>query len=179
MDRATASEITEFDNQRELSTEMGKYRMVQKGALKYIADKRGRIVSDGFHSFSVFEHNEGDTKIVGILGKLGADTRALRPPTSGDPVFRSSPEGFHEIEFRGDLGGRFAIKIGALKYLINDQGRKISGGYHEFFIRGGKIIGQIGVDEEEVKIPGVEVSEPQPKQFSGSDDKKKIPSKVF
>ncbi len=177
MDKTTTSELTKLDNQQELSTETGKYRLVQKGALKYIADKHGHVVSDGFHSFSVFEHSEGDTKIVGILGRIGADTRALRPPTLEDPVFRSSPEGFHDIEFRKDLGDRFAINIGAMKYLINNHGEKITGGYHEFFIRDGKMFGQTGPFVEEVKVPDVVVSESRTKSISRLVENKKLSSK--
>jgi len=131
---------------------IGEYKILRRGSLKYIVDFSGNIVSDGYHSFSIFRQEDDNRTIVGLIGELGAMKYALNPPTAKDNHFRASPEGFHDLVYRKDLGNRFVISRGAAHYLVDSVGKIISKGYHEFAFKDGKIFGIIGSHIEEVAL---------------------------
>ncbi len=127
--------------------------MVQEGSLFYITDNVGRKISDGFHEFKLFVVASDDNRlqIRGLIGKIGAMSQALRPPTKDNPRFVASEE-FHELEFRVDLGGYFVAKTGALNSIMGPDGKAVTKGYHEFFVRDGKIFGRMGDKIEEIDL---------------------------
>lgn len=128
-----------------------KYGFVREGGLVYIVDEAGNKVSDGYHSYELFTSSAPDgTEIKGILAKLGAMSVALRPPTEENNRFQPSAEKFHDIHYRADLGGVFVTQTGAMQQIVDNDGRPITGTYHEFFMRDGKLYGKMGAHIEQI-----------------------------
>jgi hypothetical protein len=124
------------------------YRILQKGALKYIVNEEGKVVSEGYHEFKVFKHND----IMALAGKTGATQKLLKMPQSLDNFFEESPAEFHEINFDDELGLMIVSK-GAMSYILDMQtGQEISKGYHKIVKKGGRLYGQTGATEEEIKL---------------------------
>ena len=147
-----------------------KIGMIERGALKYIADENGHPISDGFHNFEVFTAEGGEYQIRGIIGNIGAEKYALRPSVSNNRLkILSSEESFHDIDFRKDLLNRFVIETGALNYVVDNRGKKIHDkGYHEILFKNGKYYGKLGAEVEEISIPEDE-----------AEDIKLIPNKTI
>jgi hypothetical protein len=122
--------------------------------LSYITDDTGREISEGYHELMLFIVPSGykHPQLRGLIGKIGATSYVLRPPTEDDPRFVQSKEGFHELEFRADLGGCFVARTGAMKTIVGPEGVPATKGYHEFFMRDGKLFGQTDYSIEEVNI---------------------------
>ena len=124
------------------------YQILQKGALKYIGNNEGQIVSKGYHEFKVFKHND----IVAIVGQEGAKYKLLKIPQNLDGFFEESPARFHEIIFDDELGLIIA-SAGAMSCILDMQtGQEISKNYHSIFKRGGKLYGKTGTHEEEIEL---------------------------
>lgn len=136
------------------SAEIG---LIKRGAFTYITNKQGIIISDGFHDFKLFTHGDKESQIRGVMGIRGSIKHALWPEVTEEGLrIMSSVEGFHDLEFRPDLGDRFVIKEGASHYyMIGKSGRKLhSKGYREIFQRGGKYYGVKGAAiVEEIDLP--------------------------
>lgn len=79
--------------------------------------------------------------------KAGA---ALIPvDTNGEGIERNL--NFHEIRY--DFTINHAIgRSGAFVYVLDSSGRKISDGFHKFFLKDGKLWGQFGASEQLVTI---------------------------
>jgi len=58
---------------------------------------------------------------------------------------------YHEIWFDKELNCSLG-KIGAMTYILDSNGRPISKGYHELFLKGDQIYGKVGATTESVKI---------------------------
>ena len=141
--------------------ELPKFKIVSEGGLKYIADAQtGNIVSKGYHDFEVYrnEGSEGRPTFVTLLGKKGAVKRALRlsEDNNGSPYFEESPEDFHDMEVREDLGNLILVQTGSMKHIVNPStGTKASEGYHDFYEKDGKLYGKSGAFTEEVDVSGL------------------------
>ncbi|MCK4540008.1 hypothetical protein KAU09_02545 [Candidatus Parcubacteria bacterium] len=124
------------------------YRILKKGALKYIINNDGKIVSEGYHEFDIFKHDN----VIALIGRKGAMQNLLKTPQNLDDFFEESPEDFHDIYFDDSLG-LMIVSTGAMNYVLDMQtGQKISKGYHEIVKRGDKLYGQIGATEEEIEF---------------------------
>ncbi len=136
------------------------YTIVTRGSVSFLADKSGNIVSKGYHEFKVFTvTTEQGAELKGIIGETGALKYALKPPTEDNSMFEPSKEGFHDMEYRGDLGGVFVTRTGATSTIVDGEGRSITNEYHEIFSRDNKLYGKVGAREEEIQFrPQVEES---------------------
>ena len=136
---------------RNLSEYLPGYSVHSKGALNYITNPKGKIVSRGYHEFQVFK--QGDA--VALVGMVGAIGNLLKLPCDEDDVFEESEVGFHEIYFDSETQLLLA-KTGAKSYIVDPAtGRKISDGYHEFFWKMGTLYGRIGAVEHRVHLEDV------------------------
>ena len=144
-----------------IKKELPNFQIVSKGGFKYVADAQtGNIISKGYHDFEVYrrEGSEGQPTFVTLLGEKGAMKRALRlsEDKEGSPFFEESPESFHSMEVREDLGDLIIIRIGGVKYIVNPStGTKASRGYHKYYEKDGKIYGELGALTEEIDISGL------------------------
>jgi len=146
----------------------GNYRIIRKGALKYIVNPEGKMVSDGYHEFKVFKHNN----MVGLIGKKGSIQKLLKMPQSLDDSFEESPANFHEINFDDELG-LMIVSRGAMSYILDMQtGQEISKGYHKIVKREGKLYGQTGAKEEEIELFSPEQT---PNTKGVEDNNQKLP----
>jgi hypothetical protein len=120
------------------------YRIIKRGALKFIANYAGKIVSNGYHEFKFFKFG----KLHCFSGILGAMTVILKVPVNPDDFLLPSNE-FHDLSFNKDLG-LFLIKTGAMSYILNPiTGKAFSKGYHDIFRNaGGDLMGRTGAHEE-------------------------------
>lgn len=138
---------------QEMTTEEKKiteqYSIIKEGAMKYITNSRGKIVSEGYHDFKVIRHGE----LLALIGQTGAMQRLLKMPTSEEGFFEESPAEFHELRFNNELGLLIA-KEGAMQFILDmNTGEKISEGYHSFFEKNGKLYGRMGARMEEIDTP--------------------------
>jgi|GEM_PF-2752253 len=128
------------------------YSFEREGSVFYIVNPDGQRVSNGYHSFEVF--NEGEHRA--LVGQLGAIGRILKIPENKDDFFEESQAEFHDLHFQQDVQ-RLISKTGAMNYIIDPMtGQEISDGYHEFFMKDGKLYGRKGATVEEV-VPKKEI----------------------
>lgn len=146
-------DINSLISTQEINVPVEKFKLIKKGSLQYITNLNGEIISNGYHDFELFIDNEEDPHIVGLIGVLGAGKYALQLPTDEHPFFKPSEESFHELEFRPDLGDRVVGTLGAMQYILNEFGQRISKGFHKFTMKDGKIYGQTGTSIQETILP--------------------------
>ncbi len=132
----------------------GKYRVVREGLHVYIVDVTGRKVTEGYRSFDIFTSTDADgNELKGLIGeKMGGIKYVLKPPTAESPNFQPSKEGFHELTYRPDIGGYFVMKTGSMSRIVDAEGRYITSGYFDFFMRDGKLYGGTATKEEEINL---------------------------
>lgn len=129
-----------------------RYSIIERGALSYIKNSKGKIVSNGHHDFKVLRHGD----IMCLIGKTGACSKILKTPETEDGFFEESPIRFHEIHFDDELGLLISTE-GANNFIIDmNTASKVSKGYHEFFKKDGKLYGRKGSKEEEINLPAQE-----------------------
>lgn len=124
------------------------YYIGQSGCLKYIVNSKGKVVSEGYHSFTVFKHGD----FTALAAKVGSMTRLLKLPETIDSFFEESPSGFFRLNYDKEIGC-FVSQTGAMKHIFDmNIGKEITEGYHSMFRRGNKLYGEIGAHVEEVKF---------------------------
>jgi len=80
--------------------------------------------------------------VVLIFLVLLIPEQAIRPKSSSDGVWMDEALGYR-IE-----------KVGAIQYLLDEEGERISGGYHRYFLKDGAVYGVVGAREEIVVSAG-------------------------
>ncbi len=130
--------------------ELPTYSIKQEGGFSHIVNAKGEKVSDSYHELKQFKVGDASAWI----GKLGAMERLLKPPHTEDGLFEESGAKFHLLKYDKKLRLLLAT-TGALSYVVDPRSaQEISGGYHDFFWRDGKLYGRTGSTEEEVVLEG-------------------------
>ncbi|MBU1151964.1 hypothetical protein KJ632_04020 [Patescibacteria group bacterium] len=120
--------------------------------LLYIIDENGTELTGGYESFEWNQYDDGDRTTVLVIGKRGGQKQLLilpETPSSDSSIVLS--QRFHDLYFRQDLGNIFLAKCGGLSHILDPQtGKLTANGYHKYFMRSGKLIGRLGVNEDEI-----------------------------
>jgi hypothetical protein len=74
---------------------------------------------------------------------------ALKYPIGIDGKEINSNLYFHEIQFDSTIGHQIGT-LGAMEYILDSSGRKISDEFHEFFMKGSQLWGRLGATEKPV-----------------------------
>lgn len=134
------------------SLQSPKYQIISQGALKFIADSRGNILSEGFHDFKPFRATTPQGEYHLLIGSLGSKSVVLNLSSDGNSIISVSEE-FHSIAFSSELKA-FTIKNGALTWIIDP----LTGcpahktGYHSIERHNNEFFGRIGATKEKIEF---------------------------
>jgi len=124
------------------------YSIRKSGAMSYIVNKNGKIVSNVYHEFKLFHEDD----IYAMIGQTGAMSKILKLPQNIDDFFEESPTEFHDLHHDAELGLMIST-TGAMSYIVEmNTGEIISKGYHSFFRKSNTLYGQTGTTIEKVKL---------------------------
>lgn len=155
MDRLAKNVTRELSPKDDLDrAELSGFQIVKRGAMKFIADLRGGILSDGYHEFKMFRAftDEGELRI--IIGTLGSGSCILNCALDKSKFLKVSDD-FHEINYRADLKA-LTVRNGGLIAILSPFTGKAAhlSGYHSIERRGMEYFGTIGARTEKIEFIG-------------------------
>lgn len=128
------------------------FSTIRRGALTYIVNSRGEVISGGFHDFKPLRVIGKGYELRILLGTLGSQTFILNALGDGQRI-ETRTQGHHQIEYRKDLRS-LVVRSGAMLWLLDPLSGEHAHlqGYHSIERRGSDYYGIVGATTERINI---------------------------